>query len=88
MSAYKMTANQLKSIRISMGMDIKSMAIMLGWPYRTYQDRELGNRGIPAKAVAEVYVVQERDRKLMLRIKNKIETIIDAQYPTGIKNNR
>ncbi len=42
-----MTPEELKKIRLSLGFSIKDMSDVLGTPYRTYQDWELGNRRIP-----------------------------------------
>lgn len=79
-----MTATELKSIRESMNLDIVSMAIVLGWPYRTYQDRELGNRGIPDYAVNQVLLAQQRECEAMTRILGKVSADIDRAFPYGI----
>lgn len=74
-----MTASELKSVRLSMNLDIKHMALTLGWPYRTYQDRELGNRGIPKKAKTEVLQAKEHNDRTMSRIRNLIASDIDGK---------
>lgn len=79
-----MNGKMLKSIRTAMNLDVVSMALLLGWPYRTYQDRELGNRGIPQYAAQQVLDAQERDRSTMTRIMTQIAADIDRKYPGGL----
>lgn len=79
-----MTSTSLKNIRTSLNLDIKSMAQVLGWPYRTYQDRELGNRGIPEKAAQQVMHLQQTERQAMARVMGKVDAMIDRQFPGGI----
>lgn len=64
--------------------DMTSMAAVLGWPYRTYQDRELGNRGIPDYAAKQVLEAQQREREVLAEIMQKINLDIDKRYPLGI----
>jgi hypothetical protein len=79
-----MTASELKSIRTSMKLNIAAMSQILGWPYRTYQDRELGNRGIPSDAARQVIDAQRRDTETMTRINRMIAADIDRRFPSGI----
>lgn len=81
-----MESLQLKNIRIAMNLDIKSMSTLLGWPYRTYQDRELGNRRIPDKAAAQVLALQSRERETTAAVIAKIRGMIDLQFPAGIQS--
>jgi len=80
----KMSAEQLKSIRTSMNLDIVSMVAILGWKYRTYQDRELGNRGIPDKAAEQVLAAQRHNAEVMNGIKNRLAVDIEKKFPSGI----
>jgi len=81
-----MTAKELKTIRTAMNLDIKSMAVILGWPYRTYQDRELGNRGIPETAAEEVLAARQRDSMAVRRAMAAVNEMIARQFPQGIQS--
>jgi hypothetical protein len=71
-----MTAKQLKSIRKWMKLDVKSMAAILDWRYRTYQDRELGNRSIPEEAAQQVREAYWRDAEWFVTMDDRIDAYI------------
>jgi len=74
-------ADELKSIRLSLNLDMRSMAICLGnMPYRTYQDYEYGSRSIPAKVVTQVEALKLRNQNFFKQIGQRIA----EEYPNGI----
>lgn len=67
--AKAMSPEELREARETARLDKKSMALSLGWPYRTYQDREYGRRGIPQDAADQVHAVVRRQAEIMEKIK-------------------
>ena len=77
-------AEMLKSIRKAMGMDITSMAILMGMPYRTYQDYELGNRSIKDSVMVRAREVQDRDTETTLRaVATGVDHVV-SRFPGGV----
>lgn len=79
-----MRAATLRNIRQQIGFDMRSMAISLDLPYRTYQDYEYGNRGISKDVADAVRAFRRRDRQTTNQIIRRIGADIDRQFPTGI----
>ena len=79
-----MSAATLRTIRQQIGFDMRSLAISLGLPYRTYQDYEYDNRGIPKEVADAVRDFRRRDRQTTNQIIRRIGADIDRQYPGGI----
>lgn len=70
----KMTANELKSTRTAMSLDLRSMAVVLKLPYRTYQDYEYGKRGIPDDVATRAAVALQKDRQFMTRLTTRLQS--------------
>ena len=80
-----MSADKLRSIRLEIGVDMKTMASMLdSMPYRTYQDYEYSNRPIPENVAGKVNALLKREVKFMRDLKRKIAADIDRSFPRGI----
>lgn len=83
--ARSMLPAELIAIRESLGYQQADMARFLGWPERTYEDREAGRRGIPADAAEWVRSAPARDAAGMDRLRGWIKNRIAADFPTGIR---
>ncbi|MHC1696885.1 MAG: helix-turn-helix domain-containing protein [Geobacteraceae bacterium] len=70
-----MTAEELKTARAKLGLNMTEMAQVLKTPYRTYQDWESGERRVPGICDCAVELLLAKDRWVMERIKTKLETI-------------
>jgi DNA-binding transcriptional regulator YiaG len=79
-----MTAGALEQIRLDIGFDMRAMARSLGLPYRTYQDYEYGNRGIPKKVADAARDLRRRDRAFMKKLRRQMLADIDRSFPAGI----
>lgn len=76
-----MYAKELKKIRESIKLDMRSMAICLDqMPYRTYQDYEYGNRPIPQHVADKVLKLKRKNKNFL----QQIEKTIASEYPNGI----
>ena len=78
-----MTSDELKALREEMHLDKRSMALILEVPYRTYQDREYGKRGIPNDFAEKVIEAHRKDRAFMASIADRIDADLAKQYPGG-----
>lgn len=81
-----MTANELKTARLALGLNRAELARQLDTPYRTYQDWEAGISPVPGVAGVAVGLLQERDRWVMATIKADIAAKLDREFPQGIRS--
>lgn len=75
----------MKAIRIEMRFSLRDMAAVTGIPYRTLQDYEGGQRGIPtefAELLRDLLAEQEQIRQEVFA---GIEADIARSYPNGIR---
>jgi len=66
-----MTSEELKKARENLGLSIREMSELLGTPYRTYQDWELGNRRIPGICETAIFCLLRCKKAVKARRKNK-----------------
>lgn len=62
---------ELRTIRLKLGLNLKEMSELLSTPYRTYQDWENGNRRIPGVCQEAVYCFMSCKSALKKRLKMK-----------------
>jgi predicted transcriptional regulator len=73
-----MRHDELKYMRLKMGLDLASMAAVLSMPYRTYQDYEYGKREIPERVALKAEQAYEKDREFMAGIAARVDARVDA----------
>ena len=71
----EMTAVNLETARLALGMNKAEMASRLRTPYRTYQDWEAGRRRIPGICQIAVELLLEKDARVMQAIDEKISSL-------------
>jgi len=64
-----MTPEELKHIRLKLGVTLKEMSELLSTPYRTYQDWEHGNRRIPGVCKEAMCCFLKRKGEIKKRLK-------------------
>lgn len=80
----ELTKEQLRGIRVAMKYSKADMARVLGWPYRTYQDRESGARGISGAQKFCVLRAYAKDRRFFAELPARIDAAIEKEFPNGI----
>jgi hypothetical protein len=81
-----MTAADLLRLRREMNYDKASLSLLLDIPYRTLQDYEAGERGIPASFAGKMKAAHKADRRYMAAMSKALDKEFARQYPHGIRS--
>jgi hypothetical protein len=77
-------AQELRTIRLSINLDLVMMANRLGLDYHTYRSYEYAHRTVPARVMVAARALPATERAAMAQIKQEIEESIARLYPHGI----
>lgn len=80
-----MSGEELKRLRREMKYRPCDMWLTLGLPRRTYQDYEVGLRGIPQEVADAARAAHRRDREFVANLPTRIGAILDRDFPDGIR---
>lgn len=79
-----LSAQELRTIRLSVKFDLVMMANRLGLDYHTYRSYEYAHRTVPPRVMAAARALPAAERAAMAQIKREIEESIASLYPQGI----
>lgn len=83
-SLYTMTHTDLQQIQNEMCLDARSMAIVCGIPYDTYQSLRHGRRAITEESAGKILAARQRNRETMNSIIRRVHTRVERDFPHGI----
>lgn len=73
----------MRNLRESMGFSLKELSIVTKIPYRTLQDYEYGQRGIPNRVARLLREEAAKEKRIKTALYKGIEQRVEQEFPNG-----
>lgn len=78
-----MNSIDLRNLRLQMGFSLKELSIVTKIPYRTLQDYEYGQRGIPNRVARLLREEAAKEKRIKAALYKGIEQRVEQEFPNG-----
>lgn len=73
----------MRNLRLQMGFSLSELSIVTKIPYRTLQDYEYGQRGIPNRVARLLREEAAKEKRIKAALYKGIEQRVEQEFPNG-----